>query len=258
MGAAPGRGTSGARGRVYPNQLPWKVRAATSRTEQAHQTRRPPGGRKSSSRTARACRQLSVVLKGVRGHQRAGCCAPSAARRPLCPPDSCPVLFPAAPKPLPLPSSPLLRPCPPLSGRINSAGARPRAPGSPRVRRAPSPAATSSRRCRWTAASAPSYLLLSVAGAVPPLPVFLSLLLLLKGLRLDVFDFLQLFGRLSHGWSRCPGPRLPDPSRLARQVATASRGGTGSLCSARGELLSPPRGGCGRVGGEVAASRAEG
>lgn len=92
---------------------------------------RPRGGRKSSSRAARACRPLSRVLNSPRGRQRRAPARLQPPGRPLCPPDSCPVLFPAAPKPLPRPSSSLLRPCPPLSGRIHSAGARPRVPTRP-------------------------------------------------------------------------------------------------------------------------------
>lgn len=52
------------------------------------------------------------------------------------------------------------------------------------------------------------------------------------------------------------------PHALPMQVAAASRGGEREALlgevGAGGELLSLPRGGCGRVGGEVAASRAEG
>lgn len=47
-------------------------------------------------------------------------------------------------------------------------------------------------------------LFLPVPRAVPALAVgFLLLLLLLQSLSLDIFDFLQLLGCLSHGWSDC-------------------------------------------------------
>jgi hypothetical protein len=145
----------------------------------------------------------------------------------------------------------------PASARPGLPASRPPglAPHSPSAARRPAPplrpSPGQSRRRR------PPYLLLSVTRAVPPLLVgFLLLLLLLEGLRLDVFDFLQLLGRLSHGGSRRPGPRLPDPSHLAAQVVTASaQGKQEALALRRKGALSPPREGC---GGAAAARRAGG
>ena len=170
-------------------------------------------GRKSSSGrgAARARRRLSRVLKGLRG-QRAGrlprALSLRAARSAL--PDSCPVLlrphrslFPAPLPPRALHPAAPTRPAP-----------GPRAPPRSRLCRAASPLSLLRAPLPPGCRRRPPYLLLSVTGAVPPLPVgFLLLLLLLEGLRLNVFDFLQLFGRLSHGRPRCPA-RSPPPGPL--------------------------------------------
>lgn len=247
-GEAPGKAASGARCFLGKQE---RRRGGAERSSPPPACRREAG--KVAPGSARACRRLSKVLKGPRGRQTVS--FPRALRRPgarSALPASCPVLFPFPPLLLP-------------RALHSRAAATPRAPGPP-CRAWVCGASSPGSHLQGASAAGllpppPSYLLLAITGAVPPLPVgFLLLLLLLEGLRLDVFDFLQLFGRLSHGGSRCFGPRLPDPLTLGnpggdtlprRKKEESLLRGAGSFCPRRGKDAAGSA-------GEAAASPAEG
>lgn len=168
-----------------PKAAPQKSQAASTKTSRCSPLPAPPPRRRQKFLpSARACRPLFKVLKGLSGPAR-----PSPG-----PPAACPARHP-----------------PRRSGRV-----------SPRAAdRAPS---RSYSRRLGAGPPPPPYLLLAVTGAVPSLPVgFLLLLLFLEGLRLDVFDFLQLFGRLSHGGSRRSVPASRARSLCDPPAATPSR-----------------------------------
>lgn len=203
---SPGRAVSRARGRISQSGFLGKPGRGGQQPPTPRRPREAGGGKVPPGGAGPA-----ASVQGAERSPRAGglqrALSLRAARSAL--PSPCPVLLRPHRSPLPpplLPRAPCAR-----QHRLD----RPRGPAPPclsGLRRAPSP--SGHLRAPPPPGSPPPspYLLLSVTGAVPPLPVgFLLLLLLLEGLRLDVFDFLQLFGRLSHGGSRRSRPRLLDP-----------------------------------------------